>query len=78
VFGSGAMPACTSINRRTPGFVVADLGDISYEAALLADRNDKEMVALPNFHEAIDYVVAGLQKKNRVTHGKGERNCRFP
>ena len=51
---------------RTPGFVGADLANIINEAALLAARNDKEMVELADFDEAIDRVVAGLQKKNRV------------
>ena len=54
------------IAGRTPGFVGADLANIINEAALLAARNDKEMVELVDFDEAIDRVVAGLQKKNRV------------
>ena len=54
------------IAGRTPGFVGADLANIINEAALLAARNDKEMVELADFDEAIDRVVAGLQKKNRV------------
>ena len=51
---------------RTPGFVGADLANIINEAALLAARNDKETVEPVDFDEAIDRVVAGLQKKNRV------------
>ena len=54
------------IAGRTPGFVGADLANIINEAALLAARNDKEMVELVDFDEAIDRIVAGLQKKNRV------------
>jgi len=54
------------IAGRTPGFVGADLANIINEAALLAARNNKEMVELADFDEAIDRVVAGLQKKNRV------------
>ena len=54
------------IAGRTPGFVGADLANIINEAALLAARNDKEVVELSDFDEAIDRVVAGLQKKNRV------------
>jgi cell division protease FtsH len=56
----------SKIAGRTPGFVGADLANIINEAALLAARNDKEMVGLADFDEAIDRVVAGLQKKNRV------------
>lgn len=54
------------IAGRTPGFVGADLANIINEAALLAARNEKEAVELSDFDEAIDRVVAGLQKKNRV------------
>ena len=54
------------IAGRTPGFVGADLANIINEAALLAARNDKETVDSADFDEAIDRVVAGLQKKNRV------------
>jgi cell division protease FtsH len=54
------------IAGRTPGFVGADLANIINEAALLAARKDKEEVGLADFDEAIDRIVAGLQKKNRV------------
>jgi len=51
---------------RTPGFVGADLANIVNEAALLAARKNKERVGSEDFDEAIDRVVGGLQKKNRV------------
>ena len=51
---------------RTPGFVGADLANLINEAALLAARKNKETVESADFDEAIDRVVAGLQKKNRV------------
>jgi cell division protease FtsH len=51
---------------RTPGFVGADLANLINEAALLAARKDQEQVEPADFDEAIDRVVAGLQKKNRV------------
>ena len=54
------------IAGRTPGFVGADLANIMNEAALLAARNNKEAVEPMDIDEAIDRVVAGLQKKNRV------------
>ncbi len=54
------------IAGRTPGFVGADLANIINEAALLAARNNKEVVEPVDFDEAIDRVIAGLQKKNRV------------
>jgi cell division protease FtsH len=51
---------------RTPGFVGADLANLVNEAALLAARKNKEMVESADFDEAIDRVVGGLEKKNRV------------
>jgi cell division protease FtsH len=62
---------------RTPGFVGADLANIINEAALLAARNDKEMVELADFDEAIDRVVAGLQKKNRVMNAQEKEIVAF-
>lgn len=50
----------------TPGFVGADLANLVNEAALLAARKDKETVDSAEFDEAIDRVVGGLEKKNRV------------
>ena len=58
------------IAGRTPGFVGADLANIINEAALLAARNDKEKVESSDFDEAIDRVIGGLQKKNRVMNAK--------
>ena len=50
----------------TPGFVGADLANLVNEAALLAARKDRQAVTLADFTEAIDRVVAGLEKKNRL------------
>ena len=65
------------IAGRTPGFVGADLANIINEAALLAARNDKEMVEMVDFDEAIDRVVAGLQKKNRVMNSQEKEIIAF-
>jgi cell division protease FtsH len=51
---------------RTPGFVGADLANLINEAALLAARKNRETVGSAEFDEAIDRVVGGLEKKNRV------------
>ncbi len=50
----------------TPGFVGSDLANLVNEAALLAARKNKEAVGSSEFDEAIDRVVGGLEKKNRV------------
>jgi cell division protease FtsH len=65
------------IAGRTPGFVGADLANIINEAALLAARKDKETVGSADFDEAIDRVVAGLQKKNRVMNAQEKEIVAF-
>jgi cell division protease FtsH len=61
------------IAAKTPGFVGADLANIVNEAALLAARQGKDAVQMTDFDEAIERVVAGLQKKSRVMSPK-EKN----
>jgi cell division protease FtsH len=56
----------TTIAARTPGMVGSDLANIVNEAALLAARKNKDAVEMDDFEEAIDRVVAGLEKRNRV------------
>jgi cell division protease FtsH len=58
------------IAQRTPGFAGADLANIVNEAALLAARKEKDAVGMADFEEAIDRVVAGLEKKSRVLSEK--------
>ncbi len=53
------------IAARTPGMVGADLANVVNEAALLAARKNKKWVEMEDFEEAVDRVIAGLQKKNR-------------
>ena len=65
------------IASRTPGFVGADLANIVNEAALLASRKDKESVEMADIEEAIDRVVAGLEKKNRLMSKKEKEIVAF-
>ncbi|HOD74621.1 MAG TPA: ATP-dependent zinc metalloprotease FtsH [Syntrophorhabdaceae bacterium] len=58
------------IAARTPGFVGADLANLINEAALLAARKGKSSVSMEEFEEAIDRVVAGLEKKKKVMSKK--------
>jgi cell division protease FtsH len=57
------------IAARTPGFAGADLANIVNEAALLAARKGRDTVEDQDFSEAIDRVVAGLEKKSRILSG---------
>ena len=50
----------------TPGFAGADLANLINEATLLAVRRGKEQVGLAELQEAVERVIAGLEKKNRV------------
>ncbi len=50
----------------TPGFTGADLANLINEAALLATRRGAEAVSMPDFNEAVERIIAGLEKKNRV------------
>jgi cell division protease FtsH len=65
------------IASRTPGFVGADLANIVNEAALLAARKNKESVEMADIEEAIDRVVAGLEKKNRLMSKKEKEIVAF-
>jgi len=62
---------------RTPGFVGADLANLINEAALLAARKDKKAVESADFDEAIDRIVGGLQKKNRVMNAQEKEIVAF-
>lgn len=62
-----------AIATRTPGFAGADLANLVNEAALLAARNNRAAVAQADFAEAIERVVAGLEKKSRVLNEKEKK-----
>jgi cell division protease FtsH len=64
------------IAARTAGFAGADLANLVNEAALLAARRDKEAVDRRDFDEAIDRIVAGLEKK-RVMNARERRIVAF-
>jgi cell division protease FtsH len=61
------------IATRTPGFAGADLANLVNEAALLAARSQRETVAQGDLNEAIERIVAGLEKKSRVLSEKEKK-----
>ena len=61
------------IAGRTSGFAGADLANLVNEAALLAARAGREAVTMADFNEAIERVVAGLEKKSRVLSDKEKK-----
>jgi len=58
---------------RTPGLAGADLANVVNEAALLAARRNKKAISMPEFEEAIERSVAGLERKSRVITEKERR-----
>ncbi len=65
------------VAAKTPGFVGADLANIVNEAALLAARQGKDAVEMQDFDEAIERVIAGLQKKSRVMNQREKRTVAY-
>jgi len=57
----------------TPGFTGADLANLVNEAALLATRRGREAVRLEDFTGAVERIVAGLEKKNRLLNAEERR-----
>jgi len=57
---------------QTPGFAGAEIANVCNEAALLAARKDKDAIEMEDFEQAIDRVIAGLEKKNKII-SPGER-----
>ena len=51
---------------QTPGFAGAEIANVCNEAALIAAREDKKAVEMIDFHSAIDRVIGGLEKKNKI------------
>ncbi|MGH9346717.1 MAG: hypothetical protein ACRD26_05560, partial [Vicinamibacterales bacterium] len=60
------------VAARTAGFAGADLANLVNEAALLAARNDKTAVEMADFDEAIDRLIAGLEKKRVMSFHERE------
>lgn len=52
--------------RQTPGFSGADIANICNEAALIAARHNKKVVGRQDFLDAVDRVIGGLEKKNKI------------
>jgi cell division protease FtsH len=53
--------------RQTPGFSGADIANVCNEAALIAARHGKKFVEKQDFLDAVDRIVGGLEKKNKIT-----------
>ncbi|HEY9049756.1 MAG TPA: ATP-dependent zinc metalloprotease FtsH [Ohtaekwangia sp.] len=54
------------LSAQTPGFAGAEIANVCNEAALIAARRDKKAVDMQDFQDAIDRVIGGLEKKNKI------------
>jgi len=54
------------LSAQTPGFAGAEIANVCNEAALIAARHGKEHVDMQDFYDAIDRVIGGLEKKNKI------------
>ena len=54
------------LSAQTPGFAGAEIANVCNEAALIAARRDRKAVEMQDFQDAIDRVIGGLEKKNKI------------
>ncbi len=60
--------------RQTAGFSGADIANVCNEAALIAARHNKKYVGLEDFNAAVDRIIGGLEKKNKLTTNEEKRS----
>ncbi len=63
--------------EQTPGFAGADIANVCNEAALIAARKGKEAVEMEDFQDAVDRVIGGLEKKNKIISPDEKRIIAF-
>ena len=61
------------LSAQTPGFAGAEIANVCNEAALIAARRDKTEVDMHDFQDAIDRVIGGLEKKNKIISPEEKR-----
>lgn len=65
------------IAKRSPGLVGADLANIANEAAIIATRTGQTKIRMEDFEAAIDRILAGPEKKNRVLNAEEKRRVAY-
>ena len=63
--------------RQTPGFSGADIANVCNESALIAARKNKHIIDRQDFNDAIDRVIGGLEKRNKVIAPKEKKTIAF-
>ena len=66
-----------SLAKQTPGFSGADIANVCNEAALIAARHDKSKVEKQDFLDAIDRIVGGLEKKNKIISAEEKKTIAY-
>ncbi len=62
-----------SLAMQTPGFAGAEIANVCNEAALLAARKGKDKITMSDFQEAIERIIAGLEKRSKVISEKEKK-----
>ena len=65
------------LSKQTPGFSGADIANLCNEAALIAARNNKKAVEKQDFLDAVDRIIGGLEKKNKIVTPEEKRAIAF-
>jgi len=65
------------LSRQTPGFSGADIANVCNEAALIAARQGKKAVGKQDFLDAVDRIIGGLEKKNKIITPQEKRAVAF-
>ncbi len=65
------------LSKQTPGFSGADIANVCNEAALIAARNDKPSVEKQDFLDAVDRIIGGLERKNKIITKQEKRTIAF-
>ncbi|MBQ5637798.1 MAG: ATP-dependent zinc metalloprotease FtsH [Alistipes sp.] len=63
--------------RQTPGFSGADIANVCNEAALIAARHDKKFVSKEDFLAAIDRIIGGLERRNKIISAEEKRKIAY-
>ena len=61
------------LSAQTPGFAGAEIANVCNEAALIAARKDKKAIDMQDFQDAVDRVIGGLEKKNKIISPEEKR-----
>ncbi len=65
------------LSKQTPGFSGADIANVCNEAALIAARNDHKKVGKQDFMDAVDRIIGGLERKNKIMTDEEKKSIAY-